>query len=190
MIKTLAFLLLLPITSVAATAQGFKVGGTMRHTDLEGGCWYLDADNGKRYELIGDSIMIAGLHQENKQVSLLVEPAKGMASICMTGEIVEVINQLDQVRHPVDLLIMPMMVTGTVHRTKLGTWYAQTSKGERYEFRNPFLAKYHHVGAHINSKERVLLDKKSTKEGMDGVILPDTIKKANGKIIEKKYDAR
>jgi hypothetical protein len=189
MIRTFAWTLLLLLAQRTAHAQTFSVQGTMKHTNVETGCWYLAGDDGKSYEPVGDTTLIAGLHNEGQHVSLLVEPAKGMASTCMIGQLVRVVDRLDLRRSPVDPPIMTMEVKGTVHRTKRKTWYVQTASGTRYEFREPFASKYHHIGAPMNAKVRVLLDQKSTKERMDGVILPDSPKTNKGNI-EKKYDTR
>ena len=189
MIRIFALILLLPLTYLTAHAQAFSVQGTMKHSTIEGGCWYLAGDDGKSYELVGDSAIVAGLHEEGQHVSLLVEPAKGIASICMIGQIVQIVDRLDLLRHPTDLVIMPMVVKGWVRRTKLKTWYVQTPGGARYELRDPFPSKYHHIGARMNANARVLLDQKSTKERMDGVILPET-PKTGKRNIEKKYDVR
>jgi hypothetical protein len=178
--------------AAAASAQAFNVTGTMKHTSIEGNCWYLAGEDGKNYELIGDSTMIAGLRVEDQHVSLLVEPTKGMASTCMMGDIVHVVERLDLLRHPVDLVFMTLPIRGTIKVTRLGTWYVQTKEGARYEFREIIPAKYRHIGAKVNTKWRILLNSKSTKEHMDGVILPDNFKtKAKpNKNIEKKYDPR
>jgi hypothetical protein len=39
-----------PITSYRA---GMKVKGTIKRTDVEGGHWLLDADDGQQYQLVG-----------------------------------------------------------------------------------------------------------------------------------------
>ncbi|HWF44046.1 MAG TPA: hypothetical protein VG537_05350 [Candidatus Kapabacteria bacterium] len=188
----LALPIIFSFIAAAASAQAFNVAGTMKHTSIEGNCWYLVGEDGKNYELIGDSTMIAGLRVEDQHVSLLVEPAKGMASICMMGDIVRVVERLDLQRHPVDLVFMTLPIKGTIKVTRLGTWYVQTKEGARYEFRDTIPAKYRHIGAKVNTKWRILLNQKSTKERMDGVILPDNFKpKAKPKKnIEKKYDPR
>ena len=38
---------------IAFAQKEFTLKGTMKHTDIEGGCWYLETARGKKYALIG-----------------------------------------------------------------------------------------------------------------------------------------
>ncbi len=154
-------------------AQSFPVSGVMQHSTLEGGCWYLSGNDGKQYELIGDSATIGPLLFQGIFVDMTVEPVKGGASVCMIGEIVRVIRVETVHRQPVDLPINFMILDGTVHRTKTGVWYLRMADGTQYEFQVPPAKKHRHTGTRIHARYRVLMDKKSTKERMDGVILSD-----------------
>src|SRR5579871_3764657 len=73
-------------------AQEFSLSGMMVHSDLEGGCWYLQDSEGKHYELFGDSGTIENLHRPALVVDLTVERMKNGASTCMVGELVHVIR--------------------------------------------------------------------------------------------------
>jgi hypothetical protein len=65
----------------------------MRHLDIEGGCWYVETEDGKRYEPAGED-----LHQlliDGLWVELRVKSMVGVSSVCQVGELVEVISILD-----------------------------------------------------------------------------------------------
>ncbi len=161
----------LSFSSLIGRSQELTISGTIHHTTLEGGCWYLEGDGGKRYELTGDTGIVQPLRMDGQHVVVRAMPAKGMASICMMGEIVRVLQRIDTVRYPIDLPIWPMTIDGKVYRTKSGVWYVKTSSGQRYEFKIAPEKKYRHAGALFHQRVRVLLDKKSNKDKMDGVIL-------------------
>jgi hypothetical protein len=143
----------------------------MVHTDLEGGCWYLEANDGKHYELFGDSATLTALHRTNAVVDITVEHVKSGASTCMVGEIVRVISVQGARQRPYDPPITPTVIEGTVHRTKAGTWYLKLKEGTRFEFQSPPATKFRHTGVHYHG--RVLLDpeRNRTKENMDGLIM-------------------
>ena len=171
--------------SLIALTQPFTLSGTMHHTTLEGGCWYLQADGGKHYELVGDTEIVNPLHVDGQHIAVRVEPSPGMASICMVGEIVRVIARIDTTRYPIDLPITPMNLEGTVHRTKSGIWYIKTSNGRKYEFQKTLEKPFDHVGASFSGKYRVLLNKATNQHKMDGVILPGP-----QRMKQKSYDSR
>jgi hypothetical protein len=156
--------------SVSAIAQEITISGTIHRSMLEGGCWYLKGDGGKSYELIGDSGIMKSLRVDGQHVAVRGVSAAGTASICMMGEIVRVLQRIDTVRYPIDLPISNLTLTGKIYRTKSGVWYVKTSSGKRYEFKNPPEKKYRHSGMSIHQKFRVVIDRKSTRENMDGVI--------------------
>jgi hypothetical protein len=187
----LLILSFLIVSSVRASAQEITVSGTMHRSSLEGGCWYLQGDGGKRFELVGDTGVVHPLRVEGQHVVVRAEMAKGEASTCMIGEIVRVLQRIDTVRYAIDLPVNPVTVDGIIHRTKSGVWFVKTTRGREYEFQKPPAKQYRHVGASIHQKFRVLMDKKSTRENMDGVILPEsnhTMVKSRMK--QKTYDAR
>src|SRR5437764_11888122 len=87
------FALLYLLFATASFAQGFAISGTMEHSNLEGGCWFLRADDGKQYELFGNPETIATLRNNTgTRVDLTVEHVKSGASVCMMGEIVRVLS--------------------------------------------------------------------------------------------------
>ena len=168
----------------------------MHRSTLEGGCWYLQSDvdgapgNSKRYELVGDTGIVYPLRIEGQHIVINAMPVKNAASVCMMGEIVRVLQRTDTVRYPIDLPIMTILVDGIVHRTKSGVWYVKTSHGREYEFQKPPTKKHLHAGASIRQSFRVLLDKRSTKTGKDGVILPEPTHPAKPIMKQKTYDPR
>ncbi|MFI5202782.1 MAG: hypothetical protein ACHQNE_10375 [Candidatus Kapaibacterium sp.] len=170
-----------------ALAQEITISGTMHHSTLEGGCWYLQGDGGKRFELIGDTGIVYPLRIEGQHIVINAMPVKNGASVCMIGEIVRVLQRIDTVRYPIDLPVAPITLVGTIHRSKTGVWYVKTSQGREYEFQQPPASQYRRIGAMFNQKVRILLDKKSTKTGKDGVILSIPFKP---RALQKKYDAR
>jgi hypothetical protein len=175
----------------AATAQTLTLYGTMHHTTIEGGCWYLHTDDGKRYELTGDTSVVNPLRVDSQRVGVQAEVAKGAASICMVGEIVRVIKRIGSIRHAYDPLIMPFVVDGRMHREKSGFWYVKTPDGKEYEFKVTPEKKYLHSGARFHQKARVLFDKGYLHDKkMDGVILSDSPPQPKEKNIPKKYDPR
>src|ERR1700722_12911763 len=86
--------------SIPAPSQEITISGTMHHSTLEGGCWYLQGDGGKRFELIGDSSIMKSLRIDGQHVAVRGTAAKGTASVCMMGEIVRVLQRIDSVRYP------------------------------------------------------------------------------------------
>ncbi|MDP4199500.1 MAG: hypothetical protein Q8922_03005 [Bacteroidota bacterium] len=161
----------------------------MQHSTLEGGCWYLQGNDGKHYELFGDSGTLAPLLINGAMVDLVVEPAKG-ASICMIGEMVRVLHIESVHLQPTDLPVNFMILDGMIHRTKRGIWYLQSKDGARYEFQVPPAKRKRHIGAHFHARARVLIDPKSTKEQMDGLILSDAPPPKPKMAPGKKYDSR
>ncbi len=157
--------------SVSASAQEITISGTVHRSTLEGGCWYLQGDGGKRFELIGDSGIMKPIRIDGQHVVVRGVSDAGTASICMMGEIVRVLQRIDTVRYPIDLPISNLTLTGKIYRTKSGVWYVKTSSGPRYEFKNLPAKKYRHSGMKIHQEFRVVIDRKSTRENMDGVIV-------------------
>ncbi len=179
---------------VAHAEKEVAIEGNMTHSDIEGGCWFLQAEDGKKYELVGEATLIASLQVEGKYASLLVTPKKGAASKCMVGEIVSVIRILETVHHPVDMMVFDARIVGRVHKTKAGIWYVQTSKKIKYSLQQPFDAKYRKVGARYNVMSRVVHGPKPN--GMfAGEIITNTkpippLPGHGGGTIERKYDPR
>jgi hypothetical protein len=70
--------------------------GTLRFLDLEGGCWMLENDTGKRFQLVG---LPPSLLQNGVRLRLEVKKAERMMGKCQTGEFVRVLRVL-QVQRP------------------------------------------------------------------------------------------
>ncbi len=160
-------------TSVPTHAQEVTLSGTMHHSTLEGGCWYLQADGGKSYELIGDSSIMKPIRIDGQHVIVRGTQTKGIASICMMGEMVRVLQRIDTVRYALDPPIANITLNGKIYKTKSGIWYVKTTSGSRYEFKVPPDKKFQHTGMAIHHTYRVLLDRNSTRENMNGVIEHD-----------------
>lgn len=179
-----------PALSHPLFAQEITISGTMHRSTLEGGCWYLQGDGGKRFELVGDTGIVRPLRIEGQHIVINAVPVKDGASVCMIGEIVRVLQRIDTVRYAIDLPVAPVTLVGIVHRTKTGVWYVKTSHGRSYEFQKPPAKRYRRIGAKFDQQVRILLDKKSTKTGKDGVILSETVPSVKPRALQKKYDAR
>lgn len=152
--KRLFLLLLMAVgVSPAVASDEFTIEGVMRHTDLEGGCWYLDTD-GKKYELRAGDETIQRTREEGKYFKLLVRKSGG-ASICMVGQIVDVVEVIDTVRHPVDPMIMHQRVVGKI-RKKAKCWYVRTGKGKTYELQGTLPKRWKKVGARFDERVRVI----------------------------------
>jgi hypothetical protein len=154
---TTLYSLILSIAALSAhpaMAQEFLLHGKMVFTNIEGGCWYLDA-GGKHYELTGDSAMVASTHIEGAYVTVSVEPAKGAMSACMVGEIVKLVQVQESERHPVDAMVSDMDVKGIMHKSADGKWYVQSSKKVKFLLVHP-IAKYKHTGARYHRFSRVV----------------------------------
>ncbi len=63
-----------------------KFSGTVRLSALEGGFWQLDADDGKRYQLVGN---LKGL-KDGQSIELEGEPQEHRVSFTMVGPILRV----------------------------------------------------------------------------------------------------
>jgi len=66
------------------------IRGVMKFISVEGGCWYLETKDGKRYELVGEDLQHILVSDLNLEVR--VRPLSGVSSICQVGEIVEVLS--------------------------------------------------------------------------------------------------
>ena len=67
-----------------------SLDGVMQRTEIEGGCWVFQANDGQQYELVGDQAK--SLHQEGRRAEIVVKTRPDLASICMVGRIVEVLE--------------------------------------------------------------------------------------------------
>ncbi len=77
-------------SDAANTPGAYRISGTLKHLAIEGRCWQFTTDSGDRYQPTGkniDSLLHDGIHAD-----LIVRNVNGVASICMTGKIVEVLE--------------------------------------------------------------------------------------------------
>jgi hypothetical protein len=190
----LAAILLALVLPVAIQAQDKPadddnttlLSGSMVHTDLEGGCWYLDASDGKHYELVGDEGVITALHTEGRMVQVRVKPTKGVSSTCMVGPIVQVVEDVTPQMHPTDLVMTTMHIDGTMHYDGK-TWYVKTTKGLRYNFKTPPAKKYRHIGRHYVHTDRIVVNPGQQK--LSGWILGPPQKTSTSATQQKKQPA-
>ena len=95
----------------------FTIIGMMQHTDIEGGCWFMQAKQ-QKYELTASPEILQTCHVEGRLLTLRVRQAPMMASVCMIGHMVEVIEVLDTLFHPHNPPVFDKKVKGVVHKTK------------------------------------------------------------------------
>lgn len=192
-IMKLLIIALLALSSVPVSAQEITLSGTMHKSNLEGGCWYLQAAD-KRYELTGDTAVLRELRIDGQHVVVDAVPVKNAASVCMIGEMVRVVRRLDSIRYPYDPPVMTLTLEGTIHRLKSGTWYLKTapSRGHAYlyEFEKAPPAGSRHIGAHVRGTFRVIVARMKTPPYMDGQILDTTPPARSKRMLQRKYDAR
>lgn len=91
----LGLLLLLPLLASCVTTSkypsgSFRLEGEMHYSDIEGGCWVFKARDGQAYELVGKDVK--KLQKDGLRAEVVVKPRLDLASICMVGRIVEVLE--------------------------------------------------------------------------------------------------
>lgn len=164
------FTALLCAVPALATEQPFMITGRMQHTDLEGGCWYLEADDGERYQITGSEEQLGQIHHPGKQVRLRVIRTGGMASICMTGPILKIV-EIDLTHgYPIDLPTATKRVNGRIYQNKQGCLYLKLHSGT-YELSQEGLpAMYKRPGARFVNLARVVRSKGTSACGFSGVL--------------------
>lgn len=191
--KTIVFALLMICFGASGFAQKapqkeFTISGIMQHSDLEGGCWFLQAKDDK-YELIGSAEQLQTCYVEGRPLTLSVVLRPFIASTCMMGKKVEIVEILDTVFHARDALIMQNQITGTIHRLKSGCWYVNADNNFRYELREPIPCYYRHIGRRFDKFARYLEGSEGTCH-MNGVILFPLPDQPTDRMKEKTYDPR
>jgi hypothetical protein len=173
-----------------AQKEEFTISGMMQHTDLEGGCWFMESKQIK-YELTGSAETLQTCRVEGRMLVLRVLPAPMIASRCMLGHMVQVIEVLDTVFHPHNPPYKKVKLTGVVRITKDSCWYVLTKDKKRYELQPPIPEKFMRVGAKYNRISTVL-PKSESQCDMDAVItismLDPDMKPKEAK--ERKFDPR
>lgn len=170
--KKILFLILLAAGfSTEVLAKPFIVTGRMNYlAELEGGCWYLDAENGERYQLLGTQEQLDQVRVNGRQVRLEVEAEPRMASVCMLGQMVRIIRVMDEVGYPVDKAYVTVKTSGRVYKTMAGCWYLKTSKGKKYDLHLENIPKAKRKsGARVKDQHfRIFLDRSASECGFDG----------------------
>jgi hypothetical protein len=64
--------------------------GVMHRTEIEGGCWVFEANDGQRYELVGEKAN--QLQRDGLRAKIVVRPRPDLSSVCMIGNIIEVVE--------------------------------------------------------------------------------------------------
>jgi len=164
----LVFLSVLPQFAFAQKGE-FTIMGIMQHTDLEGGCWFIESKHMK-YELTGSPAVMQTCRVAGRSLTLRVRQAPMMASTCMLGHMVEVLEVLDTVFHAHNPPFEKVKIKGVVHMTKDSCWYVLTKAKKRYELQPPIPAKFMHRGAKYNRISTVLPNSESQCNNMDFVI--------------------
>lgn len=174
LMKKILFLTLIAafwLIPIALKAKPFNVSGRMEYAaELEGGCWYLLNDDGQKYQLIGTQEQLQQLQVIGRVVRLRVEEAN-VASICMIGKNVRVLEILDAVGYPTDMPWAELKISGRVYKSKAGCWYVKT-KNRKYELSPQNMPKkYKRSGVKFVRTVRVMQGKAASTCGFDGLIL-------------------
>ncbi len=164
----------------------FTVKGVMQFTDIEGGCWYLEAHK-RRFELTGSDAQLATVRVEGRPLTLVVKQ-RNMQSTCMVGTVVEIVDILDTVFHPHNPPVDRFKITGKIYKLEDGCYYVKTKSGKKYEFQGEVPKKYRKVGAKY-SRMSMVIPSVDGFHVMNGVIMLPTL---NEKPIipKKKADPR
>jgi hypothetical protein len=189
LITNLLILFLVSATSAFAQKSNpeFTIMGVMQHSELEGGCWYLDSRSGK-FELTGSPADLATCKVEGRQLTLKVRQAKMMSSPCMIGKMVQIVEVIDTAFHPHNPPVNNMKISGTMHRTKTGCWYVLTAKKKKYEIQTPVPKQFMKIGKRYNRLSNVVPGGEGSCN-MDGVIIISELE-SDMKIVPKHNDPR
>jgi len=169
--RILIFLIALFSTAIPHSSfaqKEFTIMGMMQHSGLEGGCWYLQAKQ-QKYELTASPEILQICHVEGRMLTLRVRQAPMMASVCMIGHMVEVIEVIDTLFHPHNPPVFDKKIKGVVHKAKEECWYVRTSDNHRYELQAPIPKKFMRIGARYNRMSKVIPGSEGDCD-MDGVI--------------------
>ena len=173
MMKYLIYLiLLLPLDLLAqkGSPKEFTLVGTMHHTEIEGGCWYLETKRGQKYELVGSEENLKKVRVEGRYVTLSVRQAKMMASVCMLGTMVEITEVHDTNRYPRDPVVDTKRIRGRVARTHDGFWYIRGTDGKNYEMQPSIVPSYYKTGLRFNRVVKMISGSEGALE-MNGLIM-------------------
>jgi hypothetical protein len=181
-------LLLLVLTALPSFAQKeFTIKGIMQFTDIEGGCWYLEAHK-RRFELTGSDAQLATVRVEGRSLTLVVKQ-RNMQSTCMVGTVVEIVDIIDTVFHPHNPPVERFKITGKVYKLDDGCFYVKTKSGKKYEFQGEVSKKYQKSGAKY-SRMSMVIPSVDGFHNMNGVILLPNYVEPKPINVPKKADPR
>jgi hypothetical protein len=187
--KKILLLLLLTLGLASQTdAKPYLVTGRMEYVaGLEGGCWYLGAEDGQKYQLIGSQDQMEQVHVIGRNLKLQVEDAN-VASTCMVGKPVRIVKVVQNFGYPVDLAYVTVKASGKVMKTKAGCWYLKTTKGQKYDLQLEEIPKKKRKnGAKVkNQYFRIFMDKKASQCSFDGTAMFVPAPAPNSRAMEKK----
>jgi hypothetical protein len=193
MIKYLPiFTVLLIATFVSRDARSqkeFTVKGVMHYSEIEGGCWYLETGNGKKYEIKGSDDELRMVRVPDRYLILVVKQVPNLQSVCMIGTLVQITNVVDTVRRPHNPPVTKMKISGKIGKTEEGCWYVKTKKGKKYELQAPIPKKYQKVGAKY-SRMSMVVPSVDGECDLDAVIIELDKTSPPEKNIPKKDDPR
>ncbi|PTX55024.1 hypothetical protein C8P63_12346 [Melghirimyces profundicolus] len=66
--------------------------GRMHYLDIQGGCWVLVEDRGRRFELVAEPALLQPLKVEGLRVTVEVRPDSNLVGKCMAGRMVRLIR--------------------------------------------------------------------------------------------------
>ncbi len=181
----LFFALVMALPSFAQ--KEFIIKGIMQFTDLEGGCWYLEAHK-KRYELTGSDEQLATVRVEGRSLTLVVKQ-RNMQSTCMVGTVVAIVDILDTVFHPHNPPVDRFKITGKIYRLDDSCYYVKTKSGKKYEFQGTLPKKYRKVGAKYSAMSMVIPSVDGF-HNMNGVIMLPYVSNSKPINVPKKADPR
>lgn len=70
--------------------DAFIINGIMNYLEVEGGCWQFVDEDGESYEIVG--LNVAQLQINGLRAEIVVREIPGVASICMVGKMVELLD--------------------------------------------------------------------------------------------------
>lgn len=184
--KYLIYLMLLVPFDLLAQNE-FTLVGTMHHTDIEGGCWYLETKRGQKYELVGSEEDLKKVRVDGRYVTLSVRQAKMMASVCMIGTMVEITFVHDTNRYPRDPAVETKRIRGVVSRTHDGFWYICGDDGKNYEMSKAIVPSYYKTGLRFNREVKLIFGSEGVLD-MHGLVIE--VIRPEERIVPKYNDPR
>jgi hypothetical protein len=91
-VATIILLSLLASCDFSDDDKTFAIVGTVKFSQVEGGCWFVLATDDTRYEPLN---MPEELREDGLDVKLIVRPRDDAVSICMVGRLVEIVRVVE-----------------------------------------------------------------------------------------------